>query len=261
MKSRSPLVSIIMNSHNGEKFLNRSVKSILNQNYKNWELVFWDNNSNDNSKEKIRKFKDNRIKYFSSKKFNTLYKSRNLAIKKAKGKYICFLDVDDYWARNKISMQVKKIENKKEFFIYSNYTINNVIIKKKRLRKNSTLPEGHISQNLLDDYFLGIITTMIKRSIFKKYKFNEKYDIIGDFDLFIRLSFKYKFLAIQKSLSTYNIHGKNLSLQKIQLYISELQHWIKNNEKVIPKKFNLNKLRIYLIRLKLKKALKKIFIP
>ena len=133
-----------------------------------------------------------------------------------------------------------------------------MMIKKKRLRKNY-LPEGYISQNLLDDYFLGIITTMIKRSIFKKYRFNEKYNIIGDFDLFIRLSFKYKFLAIQKSLSTYNIHGNNLHLQKIQLYINELQHWIKDNEKVIPKKFNLTKLKIYLFRLKIKKALKKIF--
>ena len=45
-----PLVSIIMNCHNGEKFLDQSLKSILKQSYKNWELIFWDNKSNDTSK-------------------------------------------------------------------------------------------------------------------------------------------------------------------------------------------------------------------
>ena len=49
MKKKSPLVSIIMNCHNGEKFL-KSLKSIINQTYKNWELIFWDNNSYDNSR-------------------------------------------------------------------------------------------------------------------------------------------------------------------------------------------------------------------
>lgn len=124
----------------------------------------------------------------------------------------------------------------------------------------SFLPEGIISQQLLDDYFLGISTVMIKRSIFKKYKFNEKYNIIGDFDLFIKLSLKYEFLSIQKSLSIYNIHGNNLSVKKIQLYITELQNWIEYNERVIPRSLNLNKLRFYLIKLKIKKLLKNIFI-
>ena len=85
-----PLVSIIMNCHNGEKYLKESLRSIFNQKYKNWELIFWDNYSSDNSRKIIKKFKDKRIRYFYSKKFNSLYNSRNLAIGKAKGKYISF---------------------------------------------------------------------------------------------------------------------------------------------------------------------------
>ena len=49
------LVSVIMNCHNGEKFLNESVKSVINQTYQNWELIFFDNLSNDNSKKNITK--------------------------------------------------------------------------------------------------------------------------------------------------------------------------------------------------------------
>ncbi len=113
MKYQKPLVSIIMNSHNGDQHLSQSINSILKQTYKNWELIFWDNSSFDKTREKLKKIKDKRIKYFFSKKFNTLYKSRNLAIRKAKGKYVCFLDVDDQWRKSKISDQVEKLEKKK----------------------------------------------------------------------------------------------------------------------------------------------------
>ena len=64
----SPLVSVIMNCYNGEKFLNDSLTSLFKQSFKNWELIFFDNNSKDNSKKIIKSFKDKRIKFFSSKK-------------------------------------------------------------------------------------------------------------------------------------------------------------------------------------------------
>ena len=97
--TKQPLVSIIINCFNGQSYLKKSVSSILNQTYKNWEIIFWDNKSTDNSKKILKNFKDRRIKYFYSKKFNTLYKSRNLAIKKTKGNFVCFLDTDDFWKK------------------------------------------------------------------------------------------------------------------------------------------------------------------
>ena len=66
------LISIIMNCHNGEKYLKQSIESILNQNYKNWELIFFDNQSTDNSISIIEQFKDERIKIFRSNE-NFLY--------------------------------------------------------------------------------------------------------------------------------------------------------------------------------------------
>ena len=79
---------------NGAKYLKQSIKSVIDQKYKNWELIFWDNNSSDNSAEILFSFKDKRIKYFRSNNFSKLYRGRNLAIKKAKGDYITFLDTD-----------------------------------------------------------------------------------------------------------------------------------------------------------------------
>ena len=82
--SKLPLVSVIINCHNGEKFLNKSIQSVINQTYNNWEIIFWNNKSTDKSEQIVRSFKDRRIKYFKSNKFQRLYKTRNLAIKKSK---------------------------------------------------------------------------------------------------------------------------------------------------------------------------------
>ena len=92
-----PLVSVILNCHNGEKFLDKSVQSILKQTYKNWELIFIDNYSTDNTSSIINKIKDKRIKYFRTRKLYKLYKARNIAVSKAKGDLISFIDADDWW--------------------------------------------------------------------------------------------------------------------------------------------------------------------
>ena len=64
--NNKPVVSIIMNCLNGERFLAHALNSVINQKFKNWELIFWDNKSKDNSKKILNKFKDNRIKYYYS---------------------------------------------------------------------------------------------------------------------------------------------------------------------------------------------------
>ena len=118
-----PLVSIIMNCYNGETYLVQAVKSVLSQTYKNFELIFWDNQSNDKSANIYKSFKDKRLKYYYAKKFTSLYEARNLAIKKSNGEYIAFLDTDDLWTQNKLSMQMKKFKNDKVMLVYSNYYI------------------------------------------------------------------------------------------------------------------------------------------
>ena len=86
MKNNKGLVSIIMNCHNGDKYLKEAIQSIINQKYKNWELIFWNNNSKDDSESIFKSFKDKRLRYFYRKKKVSLYISRNAAIKKAKYK-------------------------------------------------------------------------------------------------------------------------------------------------------------------------------
>ena len=67
-KINNKLISVVMNCHNGQQFLNKSINSLLRQSYKNWELVFYDNKSTDRSKKIINSYRDKRIKYFNSNK-------------------------------------------------------------------------------------------------------------------------------------------------------------------------------------------------
>ena len=116
----SPIVSVIMNCHNGEKYLEESLQSVLNQSYRNWELIFFDNASTDKSKDIFNKLKESRFKYFYNKKKINLYKARNLAISKTKGDFIAFIDVDDWWEKNNLARRKLFFLNKEYAFSYSN---------------------------------------------------------------------------------------------------------------------------------------------
>ena len=94
MTRNTALVSIIMNCYNCAKYLEEAIDSIYAQSYDNWEIIFWDNCSTDNSA-LIAKSYDSKLKYFLAKEHTALGRARNLAIKEAKGGYIAFLDSDD----------------------------------------------------------------------------------------------------------------------------------------------------------------------
>ena len=252
-KKKLFLVSIIINCHNGGTFLNKAVISIIKQTYNKWEIIFFNNNSTDKSEEIIKSFKDKRIKYYESKKYLTLYKARNEAIKKTKGKYICFLDCDDWWDRNKIQLQIDKLEAENLNIIYSNYYLYSEKNKYKKLFYSTSLPSGYITKQLLKKYVIAISSTTIRANFLKKMLFNSKYEIIGDFDFFIKSSIYNKILRIQKPLLYMRTHKKNFSLTRRDLHIYELNNWLNDNCKLLQKnRISLRYQKLYLYKLKLK---------
>jgi hypothetical protein len=107
---------------------------------------------------------------------------------------------------------------------------------------------------------VGILTTLIKKSLLKKSKvnFDSKYDIIGDYDFFIRLSKKYKFRFIKEPVATYRIHQQNLSTVKKENEIKEFFYWIKKNKRNLTKgdylKIRKKIHKLEFINLKIKKS-------
>ena len=241
-----PLVSIIMNCYNGETYLQESIKCVLSQTYENWELIFWDNRSKDKSAEIFKGYEDKRFKYFYADKHTTLYKARNLAIEKSKGNFIAFLDTDDLWDENKLQLQMHYFSNPEVGVVYSNCWIIKKNIKNKKIYISKKLPSGKIFDQLIDNYNVGISTTVIRKKFYLKLtqKFDERFSIIGDSDLFMRLSKICLFETVQRPFASYRLHDKNLSKLSKGKELEESELWLKEN------KLNLNELQIKKIQKK-----------
>lgn len=108
----NPLVSVVLCFYNEEKFIEESVQSILDQEYKNWELILVDDGSKDKSTAMAKRYAENypdKIFYLDHKRHANrgLSASRNAGIRNAHGDFIAFIDADDVWLSNKISHQLE----------------------------------------------------------------------------------------------------------------------------------------------------------
>ncbi len=114
-------VSIITPCYNSEKYIADTIKSVLAQTYKNWQWIIVDDNSKDNSVAIIKSFNDKRIIVIESKKNQGAAIARNIALEKAEGRYITFIDSDDLWKENFLEKSLKFLQKNNETLVYSSY--------------------------------------------------------------------------------------------------------------------------------------------
>lgn len=110
------MVSIVMPSYNTGKYIKQSIESVLNQSYKNWELLIVDDCSTDNTHDVLKEFCDERIRVIVNDINSGAAISRNKAINEAKGEWIAFLDSDDLWTEEKLEKQIKFMKENKYSF-------------------------------------------------------------------------------------------------------------------------------------------------
>jgi glycosyltransferase involved in cell wall biosynthesis len=218
MKNIQPLVSVIVNCHNGENFLTEALDSIFSQTYTNFEIIFWDNASTDATSNIAKRFmsRDRRLKYFFVKKMTSLGEARVLAINEANGELLSFLDCDDVWMPSKLEKQVS-------LFVNSSYNVGFVysrcmIISKKgdrigeinQLQKK--LATGEIFGELVKSNFIPFVSALVsKKKYYEVGGFPISYVNSTDYDLFLKLSFNYYVLAVDEVLCKYREHGDNRS--------------------------------------------------
>ena len=229
---QNQLVSIIMNCHNGEKYLKDSIQSVLSQTHENWELIFWDNQSEDKSAEIFKGYTDKRFRYFYSNRHTSLYEARNLAIEKSEGDFIAFLDTDDMWENYKLELQMPYFQKPEVGLVFSNLWVIKQNKENKKLYTKKKLPSGKVYNELINNYNLGILTSMLRKKFYNKLekKFDNRYSIIGDFDLFLRLAKICHFESIQRPLAFYRLHGQNLSTVIKEKEVEEMEMWLNENK-------------------------------
>ncbi|WP_419869713.1 glycosyltransferase family 2 protein [Chryseobacterium sp. CT-SW4] len=116
------LVSIITPCYNSSDFIEETIQSVLNQTYDNWEWLITDDLSTDNTVEILRKYNDPRIKLEVLEKNGGAGNARNQSLKRAQGRYIAFLDSDDYWYPNYLETMIGYMEDHKAELVYCNYS-------------------------------------------------------------------------------------------------------------------------------------------
>ncbi len=122
--SKESMVSIIMPAYNCEDFIAETIDSIIKQDYQNWELLAVDDFSTDNTGNIVKKYalNDSRIKYFRLEKNSGAAAARNRAVELANGKYLAFLDSDDLWNPDKLSRQIRFMEENNYYFTCTKYS-------------------------------------------------------------------------------------------------------------------------------------------
>ena len=224
MKVDQPLVSIIMNCYNGEEFLTNAIDSIYLQTYPNWEIIFWDNASTDNSATIAQSYNE-RLKYFRGDKTLPVYTARNLALKECKGLAIAFLDTDDIWLDYKLEKQVYFLKQDCPF-IYGGYKDIDSDGNETGITESTNI-SGKITRSLLKRNPISIGCVMIKANLIKEIGFDPRYELLGDFDLWVRLSVDHEISYVDEILELSRQHGDNLSDTMKDNWLKERRYFYK----------------------------------
>ncbi len=222
-----PLISVVMNCYNGEKYLRQSIESVIEQSWTNWELIFWDNQSTDQSAKIFQSYEDPRLKYFYAPTHTFLYQARNYAIEKALGDFYAFLDVDDWWTLDKLEKQMPHFCDPLVGIVCGNYWVKNELKNRKWLAQQRQSPQGWVLQDLLKEYYVGLLTLMVRKTAFDGLDrpFDSRYHVIGDLDLVVRLSAIWKLAYVHDAIANYRIHESNETGRHRLRHIQELEIW------------------------------------
>jgi len=228
MNAKRQTVSIIMNCFNGERYLRQALDSVIAQTYKDWELIFWDNLSSDNSLSIAKSYRDPRINVFLAEQHTTLYAARNLAFEKTTGTFVAFLDTDDFWEPDKLLSQVPMFGDPKMGLGYGKYWLLDEINQETTLAPPHKLRSGNILPMLLERNDVGILTMIVRREVLRDLigPFDSRYEIIGDTDLVFRIAEKWELKAINQPVATYRWHHSNDTKTKPVRLAEEWAEWL-----------------------------------
>jgi len=200
MKNKN-FVTVLINSYNGEKTIYQAIKSALSQTYKNYEILIIDDASTDSTINIIKKFKNKKIRLYRNKKNVGLGKSRVLAQSKIQGEYVCILDQDDIWNKNKIKSQLKLfLKDKKVGLVATGYKLidkNNKIIS----LENKYYDMKNFINYLSFKNIFAHSTIMYKTKYAKSVGwYSNKLIYAQDYDLTVNILKKYEFRFLKNIL-------------------------------------------------------------
>ncbi len=271
-----PLVSIIISTYNRPIYLKQTLESVVRQTYTNMEIIVVDDGSlNDDTLKVCENFKT--VTYVKIENSGGPAKPRNVGIKKAKGKYIAFLDDDDLWIETKIEQQVTILEEHTDFGLVHGYC--QVIDENGKLTGkivgkagSAEVKHGDVSLRMIGNWTLMTSSVLLRKGVINLAGcFNEKMPPAGeDVEFWVRCSFFTRFYYLNSPLVYYRTHQHNISklnpnYVQLPLYLKQVLKFQKNEDNITSKDYkkllnNLCKLQIKRLKLNKYKAIRNLFI-
>lgn len=210
-----PYFSIIIPLYNKEKFIEKTLESVLSQTYQDFEVIIINDGSTDSSVDKILTFNDPRIQLIHQEN-QGVSSARNLGIKKAKGKYICFLDADDYWYPDflkTIHHYSLKLPEQKVFAVAIEVeTKNNLFQAQYSIQRKDNFEIVNFFESSLKEAVLWTSSACFQKNVFEEvggFDINIKKG--EDTELWIRIGLHYPIVFIWKILAKYVYDDKSIS--------------------------------------------------
>lgn len=224
-------VSILMNGYNAQKYLKEAIDSIYSQTYKDWEIIFIDNCSTDNTKKIVDSY-DDKIKYYKTEENIPLGAARNFGLQYCDGEYIAFLDTDDIWLESKLEQQIKVMDDNPQYQLCYGGVIyidkNSQIIGKSLPKARS----GNVFAQQLKRYEINMQSVILRNN--EKINFNQKLRHSPDFDLFVSMASNSEVCVISDFIVKYRKLEDSLTSKNIDVWWSEMKYtldklFIENN--------------------------------
>ena len=239
-KKKNIFFSIIVCCYNSEKYLNETIKSVINQKYKFWEIILINDGSIDSTEKIALNYKNRNFPIIYHKNKNNLgfSKSRNIAVKLANYDWIVINDHDDIMMKDKLENQSKLIQNNVDYkfffgdaYFYENNIKTNTVFKNFESRFNFNINRLSFSKNELTNdllrygCFILSSTVVFNKECYSTVSgFNEKLKYNVDYDFYLKLSNKYNFYCSNMILTKWRIHPDQASWKLKRFLHKELSY-------------------------------------
>jgi glycosyltransferase involved in cell wall biosynthesis len=220
-----PIVSINLCCYNSERYLRETLQSIIEQTYKNWELIIINDGSSDSTESIVYEYKNKGYPIIYQYQDNKgLGASRNEALKLSHGKYIAFIDHDDIWLPEKLEKQIPLFEKNHKYGIVICDTIffnDNGDIKQLYGKKKP--PTGYVFKQLLTHYFISLETVVIQREALDSLDewFDVRFNMVEEADLLIRIAYEWEVGSVDEPLAKWRMHNASETFSKKERAIEE----------------------------------------
>ncbi len=166
-----PLVSVIMPAYNCELYIEKAIRSVMDQSFVDWELIVIDDGSKDSTRNIIGRLasEDDRIIFMPNEKNIGVANTRNRGIEISRGRYIAFLDSDDIWCTDKLKLQLERLEESGADLCYCSYSI--IDADGGKAKSDYIVPADLDFNDLLKENYIGCSTVMFSRRTLGGHRF------------------------------------------------------------------------------------------